>query len=71
MRKANMKNNTRTSRICNRAQRPTKDRPASEDALPGWYWRTPEGQAFIKMVTAQSPVDLLDDPEIGWQREGD
>ena len=66
-----MRNNTRTRRIRKKGQRPAKDRLPNDDALPGWYWRSPEGQAFIKTVSAQSPVDLLDDPQIGGQREED
>jgi hypothetical protein len=65
-----MKNNTRTRRVRKNAQ-PAKDRLPNDDALPGWYWRSPEGQAFIKTVSGQSPADLLDNAEIGWQREED
>jgi hypothetical protein len=66
-----MRNNTRTERMRKKALRPAKDPLRNEDVLPGWYWRTPEGQAFIKMISAQSPADVVDDPEIGWQREED
>jgi hypothetical protein len=66
-----MRNNTRTQRMRKKTQRPAKDPLRNEDVLPGWYWRAPEGQALIKMISAQSPADLVDDPEIGWQREKD
>jgi hypothetical protein len=38
------------------------------DREPGWYWRTSEGQAYIKAVDGTAD---LDDPELGWQREED
>jgi hypothetical protein len=33
----------------------------------GWFWRTPEGLAFLRPITP----GLLDDPDIGNQREED
>jgi hypothetical protein len=37
------------------------------DQRPGWFWRTPEGRALLRSITPS----LLDDPEIGNQREED
>jgi hypothetical protein len=37
------------------------------DQQPGWFWRTPEGRVLLRSITP----DLLDDPEIGNQREED
>ena len=44
---------------------------SASQELPGWFWRTPEGQAFIRAASIRSGPDPLDDPEIGWQREED
>jgi hypothetical protein len=47
----------------------TNQRAGQED-LPGWFWRTPEGRAYLDAIR-DKPASLALDEEMGWQREDD
>jgi hypothetical protein len=54
----------RTTKLESRRQNMT-------DEMPGWFWRTAEGQALLRSGNFQVGADPLDDPQIGDQREED